>query len=759
MKSDSRKIALAAALLACCFGCTQDPKARTQKFFDSGMHYEQKSKYPEAAIQFQNAIQIDKNFAAAHYQLARVLLQQGLWSNAYRELLTTIDLQPQNWDAQQDLANLLFGAHQFQQAKDRAQAILKDNPNYLNAQLLLASADAELGNLPAGLREAQQAVQMAPDKPGPYLTLALFQERAKQLSEAEQSYTKAKAVDPKSFQAHLQSGGFYGRQHHWSEAEAEYRKSIELDPKSPIARASLAGLFMASGKKDQAEDTLKQAKLDLPDDANAYRLLGDFYVANADIAKALPEFASLVKQHPHDAVSKKRYVQLLTQSNQLGEALKLDEEILKANSRDSEALVLKGRLLNLLQTPALAVPALESAVRSSSENPEAHFELGLSYQNTGNLEGAEKEFRAAVKLRPSLLQAQQQLANIALKNGNMELLDQCASAWLRYAPGAPQGYVMKGTSLLSKRDASGAEQDLQRAITLDPKNAIAYARLADVRVLQGRFADAEGGYEKALALDSNTTEALQNLTNLLMAQKHSDKALSRVQEQLAKAPNNATYHFLFGQLLLSRRDSDQGQAELKKAIELDKTSMAPRFVLARAEQLSGQLEQAAGIYEQMIQDYPKDSKPYVGFGLLEEVRGNWQHAEDLYRKALDLEPSEAPAANNLSYLLLEHGGDVNYALSLAQIGRRGMPDSANTADTLAWAYYRNGIYKSAIELLQDAVKKSPNNSTYYYHLGLAYQHISKPLLARQSFQTALRINPNSTRADEIRQALAEVASN
>ena len=32
------------------------------------------------------------------------------------------------------------------------------------------------------------------------------------------------------------------------------------------------------------------------------------------------------------------------------------------------------------------------------------------------------------------------------------------------------------------------------------------------------------------------------------------------------------------------------------------------------------------------------------------------------------------AANNLAYLMLEHGGDVNAALSLAQIGPRGLPD-------------------------------------------------------------------------------------
>ena len=64
-------------------------------------------------------------------------------------------------------------------------------------------------------------------------------------------------------------------------------------------------------------------------------------------------------------------------------------------------------------------------------------------------------------------------------------------------------------------------------------------------------------------------------------------------------------------------------------------------------------------------------------------------------------------ANNLAYLLLEHGGDVNVALSLAQIGRRGMSKSPNSADTLAWAYFHTGAYTAAASLLEDAVASLP----------------------------------------------------
>jgi hypothetical protein len=49
---------------------------------------------------------------------------------------------------------------------------------------------------------------------------------------------------------------------------------------------------------------------------------------------------------------------------------------------------------------------------------------------------------------------------------------------------------MRGTVRVAKSDISGAEQDLQHTIDLQPDNPAAYTRLGDVRVLQRRFADA-----------------------------------------------------------------------------------------------------------------------------------------------------------------------------------------------------------------------------------------------------------------------------
>lgn len=129
----------------------------------------------------------------------------------------------------------------------------------------------------------------------------------------------------------------------------------------------------------------------------------------------------------------------------------------------------------------------------------------------------------------------------------------------------------------------------------------------------------------------------------------------------------------------------------------------------------------------------------------------------MYQKALQAAPGHPLAANNLAYLMLEHGGNVDVALSYAQMAMSGTPDSTSFADTLAWAYFHKGTYGLAVDLLEETLKKAPQNPTYHYHLGLAYQKANNRARAKEHLERALQINPKYPQAAEIRKALSELA--
>src|ERR1700688_4689660 len=109
----------AVCLLAAMFtGCSRDPNVRKQKYLESGQRYFDKGQYREAEIQFENAIQVDSRFADAHYKLALAAMKLQQWPTAYQELSTTVQIQPDQYAAHLDMANLLILFRQFNDAKE-----------------------------------------------------------------------------------------------------------------------------------------------------------------------------------------------------------------------------------------------------------------------------------------------------------------------------------------------------------------------------------------------------------------------------------------------------------------------------------------------------------------------------------------------------------------------------------------------------------------------------------------------------------------
>jgi tetratricopeptide (TPR) repeat protein len=736
------------------FGCSRDANTRKSQYVNSAKQYFDKGEYQEAAIQYLNAIQVDKKFANAHYGLAQCYLRQHLWQMAYQELSVTVALEPENWQARMDTANLLFDSQQFEKAREQAVAILKGNPTDLKAQLLVALSDGQLGDLPKAIGEASQAVAASPSDGSPYVTLGALEQQAGKLDQAEQTLRKATTLDPKLVAARLALGGLYASQQRWSDAETQFRAAIDSDRTNPSAWASLASLYVASGKQDLAEHALQDAKKAMPNNPNGYRLLAQFYVANGDQRKALNEYASLHQEHPSDFEVSRDYIQVLIQDRQLDDAMKLDVETLKRNPGDADSLVLQGQILNLQQKPSEAIPVLETATKTDPRNALAHLQLGGSYFLTGNIPGAEAEWNQTVKLQPQSSAAWADLAVVALRKGDVQLLEDSASQLIRVSPGTSGGYVMRALARAQRRDFQDAEADFRQALKLDPKSAFAYTGLAGIQFAQKKFGEAENLYNQALAAEPDSDSALQGLITLWLAENQPEKALARLSAEMAKRPDKGLYQFLLGEARLANHQPAAAEAALQKAVDLDKTNLNAFSLLAQVQESIGQTSSAFSTYERSIQDNPKQARAYAEYGLFQERQGNWRKAEELYRSALQVDPRQPSAANNLSYLLLEHGGDLNYALSLAQVARRGMPDSPNTADTLAWTYYKLGLYDSAIGLLREAIKETPQSPTYHYHIGLAYEKSHQIELARASLERALRLDTRSQYGNVIREALA-----
>ena len=131
-------------LLAVFFtGCSRDPNVRKQKYLESGQRFYEKGQYREAAIQFENAVQVDSRFTDAHYKLAQTVMKLQQWPNAFQELTTTVQQQPDMYAAHLDMANLLILGRQFNDAKQHLDLLIQKEPN--NPEVFVARSNYYAG--------------------------------------------------------------------------------------------------------------------------------------------------------------------------------------------------------------------------------------------------------------------------------------------------------------------------------------------------------------------------------------------------------------------------------------------------------------------------------------------------------------------------------------------------------------------------------------------------------------------------------------
>ena len=761
-------------LLACCVltaiftGCSRDPNVRKQKYLDSGEKYAAEGRYREASIQYLNAIQIDSRFAQAHYDLSQAYLKLGDSNRAFQELSRTVDLAPDNYRAHTDLANLLVTVRNpdgtpvedtLKQAKGHLDILRERQPNSPETHEAWANYDSAQNNIAAAMQEMQQAISINPNRSESYLLLGLLQLRANLPDQAEANFKKATEVDPKAMNAELALGGFYQSRNRLPEAEQQYRHAIDVDAKNPAPRAALVRLLMQEGKKADTESFLRQTKKDLSNNPEGYRMLGDFYFASGDLDQATTEYTSLYSDHPKDLQVKKNYIQLLILKNRLDEATKLDNEVLKSNPHDVDALVFKGQVQLRRNDANGAVDSLQNAIRNDADNAVAHYQLGIAFAQQHNEDRAEAEWREAVRIRPDLADAQRSLAASELRRGDVDAVLQTAQQIITAQPNSPDGFILKGIAELARQKYSDAQQDAEQAALRAPQSPAPSVELANIQLAQKHFPEAEKFYQQALDKDPSSTEGLSGLMNTYFAQKQPDKAIAAANVQLAKSPNSSNFYDLLGTALFNgRKDLSGAEAALRKAIQLDKNNTDALEKLGKVQVQEGSSDQALALYLQSIKDNPREVTFYILSGELYEAKKDWDHAKSMYQQALTLSPDHPLASNNLAYVILEQGGNVDVAMAMAQTARRGMPDSPNAADTLGWAYYQKGIYQSAISQFQEALKLSekrgePDDADLHYHLGLAYQKTNQTTLARQQLERAVKLRPNNA---EARKALSDL---
>jgi predicted Zn-dependent protease len=271
--------------------------------------------------------------------------------------------------------------------------------------------------------------------------------------------------------------------------------------------------------------------------------------------------------------------------------------------------------------------------------------------------------------------------------------------------------------------------------------------------------------EKALERDPNSMMALGDIAGADIYLKQPDKAVARIQQQIAKSPKNPEFYSLLGEVQLGTKDFNGARENGKKAMDLDPASQRAVQVYAQAAASMGNVDEAIQIWDRWAIAHPKDPAPVSMMAMLEDQKGDTAKAMVDYKKTLDLASSagtgaknaQALAANNLAYLMVENNQSTDMALTYAQLARNELPHSPDTADTLAWVYYHKGTFSTARSLLEDALKQNPDNAAMHYHLGMTYNMLGRKSDAEVQLKKAVSLDPNGKPGKDAAAALAKMA--
>ena len=263
--------------------------------------------------------------------------------------------------------------------------------------------------------------------------------------------------------------------------------------------------------------------------------------------------------------------------------------------------------------------------------------------------------------------------------------------------------------------------------------------------------------EQSLASSPNSTRALTLLNALDVSDKHPESAIARVQALIVNFPKRSDLYDQLAELQRVTKDLAGAQASAETAMKLNPSDSDAIVIYSRALIENGNAAKAVATWQQWTTDHPKDAQANIILGSLLESQGDRDKAIASYKKALEIQPDQPVAANNLAYLMVESGQNIDVALSLAQTARRSLPNSPSTADTLAWAYYHKESYLSARDLLEEAIKTAPDNASLQYHLGMTYSKLSDKSNAMLHLKKAVTLEPNTQIGKEAQTALTSLS--
>lgn len=468
---------------------------------------------------------------------------------------------------------------------------------------------------------------------------------------------------------------------------------------------------------------------------------------------------------------------------------------------DSDTILDEGRRALRSGKPTDAAILFTQGLSKTPENGRLLYYRGLANAQSGQVQEAEKDFKAALTFGASKSRVLTALASMWCQSGDFsKALDLCNEA-IDGDQNFIEAYQVRATCLNHTKEYSKAIADCNRALALvkDPNvqaalflergfaetksndfttaisdfnraialnaTASAYMQRADAYRLSGDYPKAIADYEVVLRMkphDKNVYVA----RGIAHASGHRDKeAMRDFGKAIAEDHQCLEAYIQRGSLHLARAEYRLASNDLETAYKLNPNirEVQQKLAAANSRHRSGS-SRALPVSNQNIlsevrseapstMKLPSDPIQLTALGYKHMSAGNIDEAVVCLSKAIQLDPRSTRARQYLAHTLYQSGDQKRAAEQFAALATL-QPLTANDSLAYAKTLQTQRYNDRALDVLETASKRDPHNATVRSELAHAYLNIgftdkaqatcregmnfARTLAERQKFDTLLR---------------------
>lgn len=178
----------------------------------------------------------------------------------------------------------------------------------------------------------------------------------------------------------------------------------------------------------------------------------------------------------------------------------------------------------------------------------------------------------------------------------------------RYSDKAVKEYT-RGNTKMARGDLKGAIAAFEKAVALAPEMYPALGNLGNAYMQSGQLPGAEAAFRKALVANPDSAESYVNLGHVYLEMRKYDEATEALSRGLKRDPSDAFAYFFLGMTDLGMGKTGEGEANLKKALDLNEPEVpTAHLALANLYLTTHRVSLARQQLENFLKARPQDAQ-------------------------------------------------------------------------------------------------------------------------------------------------------